>query len=815
MKEENKEDLYELANHNHIADDEEDSNFLNDLDFIKLLVVTRKNIFWVISIFLVTLTGGFMYNRYTKPIYQSSSIIKLDTKEEANNLGLGLSKGTELINTTSLSGEVELIKSRLIYEKAAKLLNDKVTCYAYGDINYLERYKNAPFNVDYNVLNPNIFNHQIDVKLIDNMRFELSCSSLGWDKGEYLFGKIIEKDGISLKISLNLNNLISTELDKHYFFTINSLENQIDYLAKNTEVKIVNPEAKTIQIFFKDFNPEKARDAVKAIDSVYLNETLVKKFKAQEQTIQFLTDQLNQTEESLEDYELQLENFAKSNKTYDIKTDLGKSLAKIDDNEKLLNELKEQLESLEDLKKRIFDNNEIKPSIPSLIKVNDPQISQTIAQFNKIQADLAIILTSSSENTFAVHQKKIELDNLRSTTLSIILFHKKDIYDKILSLSDKINEYENKFTKLPSKDTELTRLKRFYTIYEKFYLLLIEKKAEYGISKAGTVAEFTVLSEPNYPSSPIYPQKSLIYLISGLVGFVISFILIVVKYFLHNTINNQGELEKSTIAPVIGVVPKYIKEKMEVSRMIVDKNPKSPISEALRSIRTNLEFIPTKDNIKKIISITSTISGEGKTFVAVNLSGVIAMSGARVLIIDLDMRKPKIHMAFDVDNDKGMSTILIGKHKLKECVHHTAIDTLDFITAGPTPPNPSELILRKEFDDLLKEMHKIYDVIFIDSPPVGLVTDGIIIMKKVDLPIYVVRAEYSKKGFERNINRLVNKNGFKKLTVILNGFDSNMRYGYGYQYGYGYGYGYGGGYYTEDNHEKVGLLEKIIRLVKR
>lgn len=208
------------------------------------------------------------------------------------------------------------------------------------------------------------------------------------------------------------------------------------------------------------------------------------------------------------------------------------------------------------------------------------------------------------------------------------------------------------------------------------------------------------------------------------------------------------------------------------------------------------------------MSVTSTISGEGKTFVAINLSGVIALSGVKVVIIDLDMRKPKIHRAFDVDNEVGMSTILIGKNTVEQCIHKTSIDSLDFISAGPTPPNPSELILRDEFDKTLKHLHTIYDLIFIDTPPVGLVTDGIIIMKKVDQPLYVVRAEYSKKGFEKNINKLVINNNFKNLGAILNGFDNSIGYGYGYKYGYGYGYGYGSGYYHEE--AKLSFYKRVL-----
>jgi capsular exopolysaccharide synthesis family protein len=201
-----------------------------------------------------------------------------------------------------------------------------------------------------------------------------------------------------------------------------------------------------------------------------------------------------------------------------------------------------------------------------------------------------------------------------------------------------------------------------------------------------------------------------------------------------------------------------------------------------------MEFLMPSKKKKRIITVTSTVSGEGKTFVSLNLAGVIALSDTKVVILDLDMRKPKIHMAFDEENHAGISTILIGKHKLQDCIRRTTISTLDYIGAGPTPPNPSELILRPELDVLLKELHLYYDVIVIDTPPVGLVTDGILVMKKADLPIYVVRADYSKRYFVKNVNKLVKNNSFSKLSIILNGFKHLSQYGYGYDYSYYQGY---------------------------
>ena len=235
---------------------------------------------------------------------------------------------------------------------------------------------------------------------------------------------------------------------------------------------------------------------------------------------------------------------------------------------------------------------------------------------------------------------------------------------------------------------------------------------------------------------------------------------------------------------------------------MVDKSPKSLVAEAFRSVRTNLQFISNEPG-SKIIALTSTISGEGKTFVAINLAGIIAFSGKRVVIIDLDMRKPKIHIGFSVENSIGMSTLLIGKNCVEEAIQRSNLENLDIITAGPVPPNPSELIISKRMDEILEHLRTIYDVIIIDNPPVGLVSDGIAMIQKADYPIYIFRADYSKRNFIQNVDRLFNEANIKRLSVLLNGVDIDRK-NYGYNYGYGYGYGYGTSYgYYDDEKEKL------------
>jgi capsular exopolysaccharide synthesis family protein len=265
-------------------------------------------------------------------------------------------------------------------------------------------------------------------------------------------------------------------------------------------------------------------------------------------------------------------------------------------------------------------------------------------------------------------------------------------------------------------------------------------------------------------------------------GLIASFVIVVFfvgfLYVINNKVTNISELEKLSDVPVLGVVPASLYS-TETGLHVVD-HPKSMVSEAIRTLRTNLDFF-TVNNEKKVIAVSSTVSGEGKSFIAMNLGGVIALSKKRVILLDLDMRKAKNNLATD-DNTKGISTILIRKNKWQECILKTPLDNFDFIPSGPHPPNPSELLLNGEFTGILDELKQHYDFIILDTPPVGLVTDGIMAMRRADISIYVFRANYSKKEFLQNFRRIVTINKFSNITMLLNALPSTggRSRGYGY-----------------------------------
>ena len=355
-------------------------------------------------------------------------------------------------------------------------------------------------------------------------------------------------------------------------------------------------------------------------------------------------------------------------------------------------------------------------------------------------------------------------------------------------ISSKKLTLEKRLRTLPAEGTEFTSNQRNFSLYEEFLLTLMQLKAEFQVAQAGTVTDFVILSAAFLPGDPVSPNKLIIYGLGIVSGLIFSFLFVGVRYALHNKITSLSELEKITSLPILGVVPEFIKEKLQLSKLIIVKNPKSPVSESLRTIRTNMEFLKvTSPN--KVISITSTVSGEGKTFLAINLGGIISLSKQKVLLVDMDMRRPKIHLAFNQQQvEKGLSTVLINKHSFQECIMHTEMENLDYLPSGPTPPNPSELIMGNEVDHLLEQLKQNYDTIILDTPPVGLVTDGILAMKKADIAIYAIRADYSRKDFVNTLNRLAKTNRFNNLSIVLNSVQITGKKGYGYGYGYGKGY---------------------------
>lgn len=747
-----------------------------EIDWLKLKLIIKKSLPWFVAIFTILITAAVLYLRYTKPMYESSSEIKLDQENQSNVLGLPQYEQSS--NIGLLSSEMEIIQSRLFFNKVIETVKLNPQYFTYGSILVDEKFLNPPFNVDYKILNANIYNTPIDIQILDENSYKLSYSV---KNKEYNYNGQFGKQLIAdlLECTITLKNPFSINNGSEFYFKINSREALVSYIENNLTVEPLNLQANTFKISFSDHNLGKAHALVSAIDTLYYNYSLQEKTRANRNKIDYLNTQLDETEKKLDDFETYFEDFTIDNKTVDLNLDVKRTVDAINGLDSLRTNIEDKLTELEFLQAKL--SHTPYQNLTPKASVYPQHLNKAFEEFNLLNNDLQKLALSYKENTYTYKSRQKEVELLRADILSEINGFKEDLVGRQNDLTTSKQELRRQLISLPSKNTEYNKSKRFYTLYEEMYLSLMQKKNEFEIAIAGSTTKIKILSPASLSAIPIYPVPLFAYGSAIILAFVFSFLFAGVSYLAHNKIQSLHEIELLTQATTLGAVPKH-NLNGKIAKIIVDKHPKSAVSEALRSIRTNIEFI-IPDVESKVISITSTIGAEGKTFISTNLAALLAMAGKKTIVVDLDLRKPKIHLAFGIEeNSIGVSSILIGKSTIKASTQNSKIEGLDFITTGSVPPNPSELILRKEFGDFIDDLRKKYDVVILDTPPVGLVTDGLLAMQKADLPIYVLKADFSKRSFVQNVNRILATGQFNNLSIILNATTSS---------GTGYGYGYG------------------------
>jgi tyrosine-protein kinase Etk/Wzc len=747
-----------------------------DIDWLKMAVVFRKSYLWILLIFILCFSIAFLVIRYTKPLYESSSEIKLGIENQSNVLNMPEFESNN--SYAFMSSEMELIRSRLFFNKVVESVRLNPQYFTYGQILDDEKFRNPPFTVEYQLKSLDLYNTPIDVTILDTSRFVLSYK-VGEEKysSEHLFNAPIETKYISMKAEIS--PYWNDSMDDEHYIIIRNHDSLIDYLESNLSVEPVNFEANIFKISFQDYSLTKAHALVNAIDTLYYQYSLEEKNRANKNKIEYLNSQLAETEKKLDDYEKYFEDVTISNRTVSLDEDVRRTVT-------LINQLDSQKVKLAD---RLRDLNNLAENVKagkiitiSVVNSRLPaHIMSLIDELNLLINEREQLGLSYKENTYTYKSRQKEIELLIADLLAQIENSRKVVLDDITFLENQKLSLNTQLNQLPSKNTAYNKVKRFYSLYEEVYLSLMQSKNEFEIAIAGSTTKIKILSPASMPSNPIKPNQLLIYGIGTVLAFILAIAFVIIRYVAHNKINNINDVERLTNVTLLGSVPKF-KSAINHAQIVVKEFPKSILSESMRSIRTNMEFM-LPDLKTKVYSVTSTIGSEGKTFISTNLGALHAMAGKNVIILDLDLRRPKVHLAFGNEAANfGVSTLLIGKHKLEDCITKSEIPGLEYIGAGPVPPNPSELLLRTEFDQLLETLKKTYDLVILDTPPIGLVTDGLLAMQKADLPIYVLRADYSKLAFIKNINRLAATGRHANLSIILNSV-SKTTGAYGYSYG--------------------------------
>ena len=465
-------------------------------------------------------------------------------------------------------------------------------------------------------------------------------------------------------LTIDKNNNFSKGDEVGYFFIINSRDLLLDYLLTNLTAEPLNFNANTIRISFKGHNPYKAQDILSKIDTLYLQYSNEQKNLANKQKIDWVSNELVTIENRMEDYENYFENFTLQNKSNNLDDDLKKTVASINriDSQRYL--LTKRVNEMDGLLISLKNENFLisfsqRQSLP-------PAISKDLETLEQYYHELEKIKLSHSEITFAYRQKQKDVDVLKQKTIGQLTELRDAAIKNLEDANNRKRSLEAEFANIPDKSTQFSKNLRFYKLYEQFYLSLMQSKSQFEIAQAGSIQDFKILSPATFPTFPISPNKMMI---AG-IGFVLSVILnlffIGILYLLNNRISGLTEIEKITNVPVLGVVPST-RYPTDVGLHVVD-HPKSMVSESIKTLRTNLDFFKV-NSTKKIIAVSSTVSGEGKSFIAMNLGAVMAVSNKRVILLDLDMRKPKVNLPAEIgDKSRGVSTVLIGKDSWKDCL---------------------------------------------------------------------------------------------------------------------------------------------------
>ncbi len=645
-----------------------DSKFNIDLnqdtiDLEKLQIIFRRNLIWVVIIFFICNTGAYLITRWTKDIYESESELKLDVKRDATELGI---KGiTQDPDVDIMSGEIEQIRSRLFFSKIIDSLNIRVSYFSEGNVLFNELYGISPFKIKLLVESFNVENIPIYLTPTSETSFKLKFGVQG-NELVANFGDTI-KTGGSQFIVINSAKLNVGD-PNDYYFVINSRDRLVSYLSGQCTVEPLNLNANTIRITFKDNNALKAHDIVNKIDSLYIYYSNSQKNLANKQKIEWLNKELSEVEKRMEDFEKYFEAFTLQNKSSDVAQDMKHTIY-------LINRYDSQRYSLN--KKILEINSLIEKLVSGKRAPSSYQYSFLPDYLNKKLEALTVMAQERdklslayNENTLAFREKEKELSTLKDQLFGQLNMLRENWMNSLTEIVENKRKLEEQFLSMPDKNTKFAKNQRFYSLFTEFYLSMMQSKAQFEIAQAGSIPDFKILSSASMPTQPVSPKKMAILGIGLVASIVVSFFFIGLTYLLDNKVTNVKDIESAVALPVLGIIPASHQTNLSIFQVI--ESPKSRVSEAIRSLRTNLDFF-TSGGHKKVITISSTISGEGKSFLARNLGGVLAMSKKKVALVDLDMRKAK---KIDFNNNgeqihQGLSTILIRKHNWRECIQKT------------------------------------------------------------------------------------------------------------------------------------------------
>ena len=787
------------------------------LDLKRYFFLFLSNWYWIAISVFAGLFVAYLVNRYSEQVYSVKASL-LVGNADGRKVGQGVQTLMRELNLVQdkkrIENEIGILKSYTLARTAIDELPEfGVTYVNVGRRGIAESkmYNRSHFVVDVDTTEQNSIGYPVYLTILSDKEYLLDFDD-GMPEKKMQFGQKYTDERFAFTIyPRDPDGHIGTTSSNKYYFVINSAHGLAVSYMKKVAIELNDKQGSLLTLSLNGFVAEQEADFLNKLMEVYIRNDLSEKMQTAINTIDFVDEQLGGISDSLRQAELILQNFRTGKGIINLSTEGKTLLERLETLYAEKNMLAFQLEYFSYLERYLKEKKDLKGLVsPATIGIEETGIASIVSQLNQLSLERdGLLLTLKSDNI-----RIVQIDQSIESLISL-LFEKLDGMRqvngiRIKEINRRISEQEEQLRMLPVTERELVNMERKYSIHEKFYTYLMEKRIEAGIAKASNVSDNRVIDVARPEMAEIVkPNRNINYAMGFLIGLLIPVALILLFDVLNNSIQDPSHISSKTKVPLLGTIGHNPYE----SILPVSDKPKSSFAESFRALRTNLDFMLGKaDN--KVVLVSSTISGEGKSFVASNLAVSLAMLGKRTVLLGLDLRKPKVHNLFDVDNAQGLSTYFIGRDSWNDVVIETSVPNLYVMPAGPIPPNPAELLAGQKLDELINQLKQSYDFIVIDSPPVAVVTDAVLISRLADTTLFVLRHRYTSRNVLDLVEDLSKSKTISNMALLLNDFKKPKGYGYGYSYNYGYSYGYsygydnsygyGQGYYTdEDNGGKV------------
>ena len=779
---------------------------------------------WFVGAVLVCLIGAWIYLRMATPVYNISATVLIKDDKKGGNTGgmagleeLGLSG---LISSSqNIDNELEVLRSKTLVKEVVNQLNLYVSYTDEDEFPSKNMYKTSPVIVS---LTPQEAEKLSDPMIVEMSLYPQGSLDVGVTIGDKEYQKHFEKlpavfpmdEGTlaffqspdSLMANKDTTEESSAQNVRRITAKINSPMKVARVYCENLTIEPTSKTTSVAVISLKNSSLQRGQDFINQLLEMYNRNTNNDKNEIAQKTAEFIDERIDIISKELGNTEANLENFKRNAGITDLTSEAQIALTGNAEYEKKRVENRTQISLLEDLRKYIRGNEyEV---LPSNVGLQDAALVATIERYNEMLVERKRLLRTSTENNPAIVNLDTSIRAMKSNvqatldgTLQGMLITKAD-------LDREANRFSRRISDAPGQERQFVSIARQQEIKAGLYLMLLQKREENAITLAATANNAKIIDEAIADDIPVSPKRKIIYLIALVLGVGIPVGIIYLIGLTKFRLEGRADVEKLTTVPIVGDIPLTDEKNEKDGSIAVFENQNNLMSETFRNIRTNLQFMLQND--KKVILVTSTVSGEGKSFISANLAISLSLLGKKVVIVGLDIRKPGLNKVFRLSTkEKGITLYLANPDTdLMSLVQPSDVNkNLSILPGGTVPPNPTELLARDGLDKAIEILKKNFDYVILDTAPVGMVTDTLLIGRVADLSVYVCRADYTHKVEYTLINELAEEKKLPNICTVINGVDLKRRkYGYYYGYGkygkyYGYGkrYGYGYGYGQENN----------------